>query len=177
MRFQSPMPVRRRLFAPALGTILVLAACGGSGHPTSSATSSSSPSPSSAASTMSPLAAKSAIKSNWATFFNGKTPVPRRVALLQNGDVFAPVIKAQADSPLALAATAKVTKVTLVSANEANVVYTILVSGKPALSNQHGIAVYEDGTWKVGDASFCGLLTIENGGKTSALPAACRAGA
>lgn len=176
MRFQLPMPVRRRLFAPVLGTVLVLAACGGSGHPASSATQSSSPSPSSAASTMSPLAAKSEIKSNWATFFDGKTPVPKRVALLQNGQVFAPVIRAQAGSPLATAATAKVTKVTLVSASEANVVYTILVGGKPALSNQHGIAVFEDGTWKVGDASFCGLLTIENNGDTSSLPAACRAG-
>lgn len=125
---------------------------------------------------MSPSAAKSAIKSNWVTFFNGKTPVPRRVALLQNGQVFAPIIEAQAGSPLAMAATAKVTKVTLVSATAANVVYSILVSGSPALTNQHGVAVYEDGTWKVGDASFCGLLTIENGNKTSALPAACRAG-
>ncbi len=55
--------------------------------------------------------------------------------------------------------------------------YSILVSGTPALTNQAGVAVYQDGTWKVGDASFCGLLTIENGGNTASLPAACKAGA
>jgi len=30
--------------------------------------------------------------------------------------------------------------------------------------------VYQNGTWKVGDASFCGLLTLENGGKA---PSVC----
>jgi hypothetical protein len=28
---------------------------------------------------------------------------------------------------------------------------------------------------KVGDTSFCGLLALENGGKTAGLPAACQA--
>jgi hypothetical protein len=41
------------------------------------------------------------------------------------------------------------------------------------LTNQSGTAVYEDGTWKVGVSSFCGLLTIENSGKTAGLPAPC----
>ena len=36
-----------------------------------------------------------------------------------------------------------------------------------------GVAVLQGGTWKVGDASFCGLLTLENGGRASGLPAAC----
>ena len=65
-------------------------------------------------------------------------------------------------------------KVTLVSPTQAKVIYSILVGGTPALSNQTGVAVYQDGVWKVGVASFCGLLTVENGGKTSNLPAACR---
>ena len=96
------------------------------------------------------------------------------MALLQNGSVFQPVIKAQAGSALASSATSKVSKVTLVSPTQAKVIYSILVGGTPALSNQTGVAVYQDGVWKVGDASFCGLLTVENGGKTSNLPAACR---
>jgi hypothetical protein len=70
---------------------------------------------------------------------------------------------------------AKVTKVTLVSPTQAKVTYSILESGQPVLSNQTGVAVYQDGTWKVGIASFCGLLAMENGGKTSSLPAACKA--
>ncbi len=172
MRFH-PLVSRLHLFAPVAATVFVLAACGSG----SKATSSSSPSPSSAPSTMSSAAALAAIKTNWEAFFNAKTPVPRRVALLQNGQIFAPIIRAQAGSPLASAATAKVTKVALASPTQASVSYSILVGGKPALTKQAGVAVYENGTWKVGDASFCGLLTIENGGKTSSLPAACKAGA
>jgi hypothetical protein len=41
----------------------------------------------------------------------------------------------------------------------------LALGGKPALSNQIGTAVYQDGTWKVGDGSFCQLLALENGGK------------
>jgi hypothetical protein len=55
----------------------------------------------------------------------------------------------------------------------ADVTYNIVVGGSPALSNQTGTAILQNGTWKVGDASFCGLLALENGGKTSGLPAAC----
>ncbi len=94
--------------------------------------------------------------------------------LLQNGQLFEPIITAQAGSVLASSATSKVSKVTLVSATQAKVIYAILVGGTPMLSNQTGVAVYQNGTWKVGDASFCGLLAVENGGKTSSLPAACR---
>jgi hypothetical protein len=67
-----------------------------------------------------------------------------------------------------------VTSVTLASATQAKVTYTILENGKPALPNQTGIAVKQGGTWKVSIASFCGLLTQENGGKTASLPAACK---
>jgi hypothetical protein len=100
--------------------------------------------------------------------------VAKRVSLLQDGQTFESVIKSQAGSGLAASATSKVTKVTLVSPTQAKVTYSILLGGQPALSNQAGVAVKQDGTWKVGVASFCGLLTVENSGKTSGLPAACK---
>ena len=59
----------------------------------------------------------------------------------------------------------------------ATVTYDILVSGTPELKNQTGTAVLQGGTWKVGVTSFCGLLTLENAGKTSGLPAACKSAA
>jgi hypothetical protein len=71
---------------------------------------------------------------------------------------------------MATTAGAKVTAVTVNSATAATVKYDITVSGSPVLSNQSGTAVYEGGIWKVGDVSFCQLLTLENGGKT---PAVC----
>jgi hypothetical protein len=159
------------LLLPALAAALMLAACGSSGPSTPPATHSAS----SAAPSTSPPAASAAaqIKTDWVAFFNAHTPVARRVSLLQDGPAFASVIKAQAGSSLASSATAKVTKVTVTGPTQATVIYTILVGGQPALKNQRGVAVLQDGTWKVGVSSFCGLLALENGGKTTSLPAAC----
>jgi len=132
--------------------------------PATTPATSSSPAPSSA---------QAQIEANWAAFFLSSTPISRRVALLQNGSQFQKVIQTQAGSALASSATAKVAKVTVESPTQAKVIYSIFVSGSPALANQTGVAVYQNGVWKVGDASFCGLLTVENNGKTSGLPAAC----
>jgi hypothetical protein len=157
-----------------------LAACGSSGSGSGSSTASSSasaPSTSASASASASSATGSAaaqIAANWAAFFNAKTPVATRVSLLQDGPVFASIIKAQAGSGLASEATAKVTKVVVTSPTQAKVTYSILVGGQPALAGQSGVAVYEGGIWKVGVASFCGLLNLEFAGNTSSLPAACK---
>jgi hypothetical protein len=168
----------------ASAAVLSVAACGSSGsggetqpHPSTSAPSTTAPAASSSSSATSGSGgpgASATIAANWAAFFNAKTPEARRVALLQDGDKFASVIKSQLGSGLAATATAKVTKVTVTSATQATVVYNILVSGQTALPNVKGVAVKQDGTWKVGVASLCGLLKIENGGKTSSLPAQCQ---
>jgi hypothetical protein len=61
--------------------------------------------------------------------------------------------------------------VTLNSATSATVTYSITTSsGSTLLPNQKGTAVYQDGVWKVGDASLCGLLKLVPG---STAPAAC----
>ena len=111
---------------------------------------------------------------NWTKFFNAKTPTPQRIALLENGPKFAPVIREQAGSTLARLATAKVTHVTLTGTNQAAVTYSILVGGKTGLGGQPGVAVYQDGVWKVGDTSFCGLLKLENGNSSKGLFAGCK---
>lgn len=171
----------RHLFtAPVLicGLGLVLAACGSSGGGSSSPSSSptaTSPTSSPAATSSGPASGAAAeIEKNWTTFFSAHTPVAKRVALLQNGTQFASVIKAQENSPLTSSVTAKVSSVTVQSATMAKVIYSILLAGQPALSNQNGVAIKQGGAWKVGDASFCGLLAVQNSGNTSKLPAACR---
>ncbi|HEX5447940.1 MAG TPA: hypothetical protein VFW90_01940 [Candidatus Saccharimonadales bacterium] len=108
-------------------------------------------------------AAVQQIKANWVKFFSGTTDANGKINLLQNGQQFAPVIKAQAQSPTAKATTATVSNVSLNgngNSNTATVTYTIDIGGKPALSNQKGQAVKANGTWKVGDAAFCGLLEL-----------------
>jgi hypothetical protein len=117
-------------------------------------------------STPSPIAQ---IKQNWTAFFNGSTPVSKKVQLLENGQRFAPLLQAQASSPLASQAQAIVTKITMQGPNRAQVVYTISVAGSPALKNQTGTAVRVGGVWRISDHSFCALLTLEG-----AAPPMCR---
>jgi ABC-type glycerol-3-phosphate transport system substrate-binding protein len=160
-----------------VSSILLAGVVGGGMAACSSSPSSSAPkpSPSTSATSSASSSAAQAIKANWTAFFNAKTPVARRVALLQDGSQFASVIRAQAGGGLAALASAQVTKVTVTSPTQAAVTYNILVDGTPELKGQSGTAVLQDGTWKVGVTSFCDLLTLENGGNSSKLPAACKA--
>jgi hypothetical protein len=178
-------PPRSPLILLVCAVGFALAACSsssstssGSSSPAASPSSSSAAPASSAPSSAAPpggAAAAQEIAANWTAFFNAKTPVAKRISLVQNGQVFASVIKGQAGSGLASEATAKVTKVAITSPTQATVTYSILVGGQPALTDKTGVAVLQAGTWKVGLASFCGLLALENGGKTSGLPSACSA--
>lgn len=151
-----------------------IAACGGSSNNSGTSSSPATSAPATSASAAASGSAAATITHNWEKFFNAKTPEAQRVALLQNGSAFASVIKAQAGSGLAATASAKVSKVIVTSSSQATVKYSILVSGATALPNQTGVAVLQGGTWKVGLASFCGLLTLENNGKTSGLPSLCK---
>lgn len=109
------------------------------------------------------------IRKNWITFFRGATPAAKKIALVQNGKAFAKIIRAQARSGLATAASAKVSKITLLSKTKASVIYTVLLAGHPALKNAKGIALHLQRVWKVSAQSFCALLALEQ-----VKPAACR---
>ena len=161
-----PLVARRIILAPALALALAVtvAACSSS----SSAPSTSAPASSAAASPT--VSAAAQITANWEKFFNASTPTAQRVALLQNGTVFAPAITAFSKLPLANGIGAKVTAVTVTSATGASVTYNIVSGTTTLLSGQKGTSVYQDGTWKVGDASLCGLFKLIPGGS---VPAAC----
>jgi len=166
----------RWIAAPALGLALAatMAACSSSSSPATTS-SSSAPASTSASATASSAASGSAavaqITANWEKFFDASTPTADKVKLLQNGTVFEPAIKAFASFPLASGIAAKVTSVTINSATKAAVTYNLTAAGGSALlSGQKGVAVYQDGTWKVGDASLCGLFRLIPGGT---IPAAC----
>jgi len=151
--------------ALALGA--TVAACGG-GSTSSSASPAVTPSPSAS----SPISNEEQITANWEMFFAGTTSAARKIGLLQNGDQFADVIRAQADSALSQATQAKVAKVKLLSATKAAVTYSILMNDKVVLADQHGEAVLQDGVWKVGAASFKALLALEAGASAAPSPAA-----
>jgi hypothetical protein len=201
MRLQ---PVRViSIAASALLPAVTIAACSSGGSPPPSANPSTNPgassrasvgttassgtpgaasaqpaSPTSAAATASSGGTSSAttaqIKADWQEFFRAKTPVATRISLLQNGSAFASILKSQASSPLAASASSTVSAVTVESPAQARVTYSIMLHGTPALKNEPGVAVHQNGTWKVGDQSFCALLILESSGKA---PAACASAA
>jgi hypothetical protein len=175
MRFQ--LVARRVILAPALGLALAatVAACSSSSSSSSSSSPATSAPATSAPATSAPASSDSSaavaeITANWEKFFDYTTPTSQRVALLQNGSTFAGAITALAKLPIASGIGAKVTSVTVTSPTSATVTYDITTGGTSLLSGQTGKAVYENGTWKVGDASLCALLKLVPGGS---VPAAC----
>ena len=178
---RSPRVRYRFFLVPALSVMAAAAvtACSSSSSPspaasasTSAAAPASASPPASAGGSSS--AATAQIKANWEAFFSPKTPAAKRISLLQNGQMFASVINAQSGSGLASSASATVSSVTVTSPTQAKVIYSVLLGGTPALKNQPGVAVLQNGTWKVGDQSFCALLTLENNGKA---PSVCSSAA
>jgi hypothetical protein len=155
---------------------LCLAACSGGSSPGQPASHSRSPSPSPTAVPSTGAAAIAAIRANWQEVFNGKIPISQRLKLLQNGQEFASFVHTQDTTSLGalvLAATAKVNSVTLQSAGQAAVMFTVYLSGKVLEKGLHGTAVYTGGTWKVATTSFCSLLRLAYGKKSHVIPAAC----
>jgi len=147
-----------------LAVLLLAAGCGSKSSPSSSPAPSSSPTP---------VSTEAQIKANWETFFAAATPVAQRVGLLQDGQQFASVIQAQANSPLAQGSSAKVTAVKVVSTTKAKVTYSILLAGQVVLPDQKGEAVLEAAVWKVSAKSFSALLALEGqsgSGSPSASP-------
>jgi hypothetical protein len=181
MRF--PLVARRIILAPVLGLALALAVSACSSSSSSSSSAASSPVSSSAPVSSAPVssapasssssgnsAAAAEITANWQKFFNASTPLSQRVALLQNGSSFSSAIDSFSKLPLANGIGAKVTGVTVTSATSATVTYSIVSGSTTLLGGQTGTAVYQDGMWKVGDASLCNLFKLIPGGSE---PAAC----
>jgi hypothetical protein len=117
-----------------------------------------------------------AVTTTWTTFFNGNVPIPKRLTLLQDSADFASFVHAQEKTSigaLVLQATAKVASVTLGPAGRATVKFTVLLNGSPLAKNLTGMAIYQDGQWKIAASSFCSLLRLAYGKKSHKLPAAC----
>jgi hypothetical protein len=166
--------LRQTSAAVAATGCLILAACGGgSGHPSATPTASVT----TAAEPTSGPPAVAAITANWKTVFNGKAPIPERLALVEDGPQVAAFVEAQAKTPFGAAAagsTAAVDSVTITSPAQATVHYDVLLLGTPLLKNQVGTAVYLNGIWKVAIASFCALTYLQYPKTSPKLPAICR---
>lgn len=159
---------------PAICAALVLAVAACSGGGTS--TGQHQPSPGSSTDPATGPAAAAAVKAMWQRFFNGTVPISSRLQLLQDGSTFASFVRSQAKTTiggLILEASATVSTVTLQPPGQANVIFTILLGGKPLEKDLQGTAVYLAGHWKVAVTSFCSLLRLAYGKTSHVIPAAC----
>jgi hypothetical protein len=154
--------------ALALTAAAALAACSSGGSPSATTTAGGT-----ASASVNAADATAQIKANWQEFFASGTANDKRVGLLQNGTAFATAIKTLEANPLASTVSAKVDSVTLTSATKAKVKYDLTAAGQTVAKGQSGTAVYENGTWKVGDDVFCGLLNEGAAMLNIKVPAAC----
>lgn len=152
---------------------VVIAACGGSSETTSTSTTAAASTTSSVASSSTSVVLsgdEATIAANYATFFDGTKPVADKVGLIENGQQYSKELETQAASPMGKIASVKVSAVTITSPTTADVTYTILVGGTPALPNQPGKAVLQDGVWKVSADSFLALLALQAGSAPTTAP-------
>ena len=158
--------VRRAAVLAALPVLLVAAGCGGSssgGSGSTTPTTVSSTPAAEATAPADPAAARAGITANWEKFFSSATDAAAAKALLENGDQLGPALKKaqQEDKSSGGTRSAKVTKITFTSATNARVDYKLHV-GQTNL-NSAGMAVLQDGIWKVSKVTFCTLVELGNG--------------
>lgn len=152
--------------AAALFLVLTpgLAACGGDGGyggdgggnttPTAERTTNEPSAPAD------PAAAEKEIRQNWEKFFDPQTPVDEKKKLLQNGELLGPVLEVFSGDNRAGQVKAQVTGIAFTSPTEADVTFTLTLKGATALPDASGVAVDDDGTWKVSAKSLCALVQL-----------------
>lgn len=113
-------------------------------------------------------AAENEIRQNWQQFFDPKTSLQDKQAVLENGDRMGPVLQAFSGDERGRQVQAKVTKIEFTSATEADVTYTLSLKGATALPDASGTAVEQDGTWKVSAKTLCALVQLS--GNASPVP-------
>ena len=181
----------------AAGVLLLVAACSSSGGGGSSTTTTPSSTPTTAAASTPAAATTTAaaapapcgtqiaptisgsgpadtttagddVATNYAKFFDPATPAATKLTLLQNGTALEPVVKSFNGNALAGKATVTVTGVNFTGATSAQIIYNLCEGGQPVLPGSSGQAVLTGSTWQIADATLCGLVKLNNGGKAVA---------
>lgn len=168
---------RGTALAAALFLVLApgLAACGDGGG--GGGGGGDSPAPTANGTTSAPAsapadreAAEKEIRRNWEKFFNPETPVDEKKKFLQNGELLGPALEAFSGDNRVGQVQAKVTDVTFTSPTEADVKFTVTLRGATALPDASGVAVEDDGTWKVSVKSLCALVQLSGDGSPPDIP-------
>lgn len=161
--------MKRTTSTVALGLLLTLATACGSDKPAASPKPSSSAPAAVGTQPADVTAAKAEVTTAWTSFWNTSLPEAQRVPLVETGEALLPAIRF-ADKPSSASAaptavSATVESVLFRSASRAELTWTLLTNGMPVLPNATGIAVLEDGHWKVSKETFCALMALGSQGK------------
>jgi hypothetical protein len=150
------MSARRALALVVLSLLIPLSACGSSSSGGKSATKPSATAPAD------PAAAQTQIRANWEAFFAYTTPLDKTESLLQDGAALAQAIgyAKQEQQKTGIKQAAKVTAVQFTSPTQATVSYQLLNGTTVLLPTASGVAVLDNGTWKVSKQSFCTLVQL-----------------
>ncbi|MEU7473321.1 hypothetical protein AB0A94_33215 [Streptomyces sp. NPDC044984] len=164
---------RGTALAAALFLVLApgLAACGGDGgggEPSTPPADRTTSAPGSAPANQ--AAAEQEIRQNWEKFFDPETPVDEKKKLLQNGELLGPVLEAFSGDNRVGQVKAEVTEIAFISPTEADVTFTLTLRGATALPDASGVAVDDDGTWKVSVKSLCALVQLSGDGSPPDVP-------
>jgi len=156
---------QRRAAVIALGMLGVAAAgCGtrvaSSAAPSSPAPASTTTSSQATTTTVDAAAVKAQVTAVWERFFSAQTPLAERRSLLESGAQYDQALAAASKDPRQSQSSARVTDVQLTAPDRAAVIYDVLLNGQPALTGSQGVAILQDGTWKVSGQSFCALVTL-----------------
>jgi hypothetical protein len=99
------------------------------------------------------------VERNWERFFNPRTPLAERVALVKDGKQMEAMVKAFAAHPRYGQVKAVVEEVVFATPTTADVSYTLYLRGRP-LPVALGNAVLQDGIWKLSAPTFCALAQV-----------------
>lgn len=117
--------------------------------------------------TIDAAAARAEITANWEKFFRATSTIAERATLLENGSQYVAALTQRSKDPLQAQASAKVTTVEVTGPDRATVTYDVSLNGNVALPGAQGVAVLQDGVWKVSAQSFCSLVSL---GATGPVP-------
>lgn len=154
---------RRHALASACLLALALSGCGGSSDTTASPTPTPSPtvSPTGAPATAEQFAA---IKASWEGFFRAGGTVESHTSLLEDGDQFTAELTKAAKDPAAQGLKATLLTAS-VSGERADVTYDLVSgAGVTVLPGAQGVAVQQNGSWKVSKATYCTLVALQDPG-------------
>ncbi|MFP3990325.1 hypothetical protein U9R90_23230 [Streptomyces sp. E11-3] len=106
------------------------------------------------------MAAEKEVRANWEKFFDPEVKLADKEAVLENGPEMREVLRSFSGDERGQQVTAKVTEVDFTSDKEADVTYSLELSGATVMPDASGTSVNQDDTWKVSVKTLCALVQL-----------------